>query len=123
RSGEPGAPLLGYSWPRAHPEAWRDATALLVSMLRQTRMPIDQPPMDEAALERFVANQECGSCHRPNVPRAVGDRGRRPHRATDADGCFVPLTVLHTTAAISEARPVDVNADDPYVTVRCVDGS
>ncbi|HJL16585.1 MAG TPA: hypothetical protein RMH99_13060 [Sandaracinaceae bacterium LLY-WYZ-13_1] len=122
-SGEPFAPLVGYAWPRGRPALQRHATGLLLEMLEDKPVPIRQPPMDEAALARFERMNACGRCHRPDLPSHPRDRGNLPHRPTDADGCYVPLSVLREQVPISEARPEDLNADDPYVRLRCPDGS
>jgi hypothetical protein len=65
----------------------------------------------------------CDRCHVANLLPSAADRGGLPHRATDADGWYVPLTVLQHRIPISEADPVDLDAEDPYVHVRCPDGS
>lgn len=48
----------------------------------------------------------------------------RPHAVlpmTDADGFFQPITVMTDTMVVRNHRRWDLNADDPYITVKCGD--
>lgn len=121
-SGQPEAPLLGLRWPRESEAALEEATERLVELVRDRPIPVEQPPMDADAISQLRRFNDCAHCHRPDMAAETEDRGDLPHRATDADGFFVPLSVLARSVPISEARPVDLNAEDPYVSVACEDG-
>ena len=121
--GEPEARLLGFRWLRGDADAAAEATARLVELVSDRPIPVRRGPMDAEAISRLRRFNDCGHCHRPNMPHETEDRGNLPHRSTDADGFFVPLSLLAPAVPISEARPVDLNAEDPYVEVACEDGS
>jgi hypothetical protein len=107
----PLCPLQGYEWTRGDGAAARTATGLLVEQLRR-----HEPRADRG---RFRRQNGCASCHQPDRPASSSADRRGPHRATDASGLFVPVSVLQDGAPIEAHRPRDMNADDPFVQVRC----
>lgn len=70
--------------------------------------------------KRFAQLNDCAACHQADQPRWL-DHGNVAtlHRATDEHGFFVPQAVLSDVCAVADHRPRDLNADDPYVSVRC----
>jgi len=121
--GQPEARLLGLRWPRGDADARSEATARLLELVAERPTPVRQGPMDAEAISRLRRFNDCGHCHLPDRPADADDRGDLPHRPTDRDGFFVPLSLLSSSVPISEARPVDLNAEDPYVVIACEDGS
>lgn len=119
-SGELAAPLRGWSWQRGDREAQASATRALAAFAARTSIPVREPPLSGRALERVVALNECMRCHIANAPEARFDDGSlATARATDDHGFFVPLSVLDRAVPLSDARPRDPNADDPFVEIRC----
>ena len=121
RSGEPRAELVGWSWPLGDAAARRAATERLAVLVGRTQRPVRRPPLDDDGVARFVDRNECGSCHAPNQAITPFEDAPMPRRATDANGCYTLVMMLATEVPLSEARPVDLNARDPYVRIRCGD--
>jgi hypothetical protein len=82
--------------------------------------PIDKPPLSGDALRTLGRLNDCGHCHIPNHRREISiDAAPFPRRETDASGFYVPLAVLRSEVALAATRPLDPNAGDPYVDVKC----
>lgn len=119
-SAEPLAPLAGWSWPAGRERAQTIATRKLLHMVSTTRRPLDRPPLEGDALERFARLNECFRCHQPNKELdPTVDEAPIPRRATDASGCYALVMMLAREVPLSNARPVDLNVKDPYVRIRC----
>ena len=121
-SDAPTAPLLGWSWPAADDAAHAEATLRLEQFLRGRPNPVTRAPLGEEQIADIVENNACGSCHVGDRASDV-DRDSGPRRATDADGNFALLMVLEREMPISTARPHDLNHRDPFVQLRCTDGT
>jgi len=119
-SGEPLAPLLGWSWPANDAAAREEATRRITALASRVGTPIDGPPLSGDALRALGRLNDCAHCHVANHRREVSvDAAPFPRRETDASGFYVPLSVLHSEVALAATRPRDLNADDPWVDVRC----
>jgi hypothetical protein len=121
-NGELHAPLVGWSWPRDDADAQQRATEALIAHCRVAPRPIDQPPMNSRGLARLRRLNDCGHCHRRDMPALRWqDSERVLERGTDNLGFFVPTAVLSDHCVVANHRPEDVNDEDPYVEVRCGD--
>jgi hypothetical protein len=119
-SGKPLAPLLGWSWSANDTAARKEATRRIMALAARVGTPIDGPPLSGDALRELGHLNDCAHCHIPNHRREASvDTAPFPRRETDASGFYVPLSVLHSEAAMAATRPLDPNAGDPYVDVRC----
>jgi hypothetical protein len=123
QSGKPLAPLLGWSWPANNKVAREEATRRIMSLASRVGTPIDGPPLSGNDLRALGRLNDCAHCHIPNHRREASvDAGPFPRRETDASGLYAPLSVLHSEVALAATRPQDLNADDPWVDVRCGKG-
>jgi hypothetical protein len=119
-SGKPLAPLLGWSWPANDPAAREEATRRIMALASRVGTPIDGPPLSGNALRALGRLNDCAHCHIANHRHETSvDAAPFPRRETDASGFYVPLSVLHSEVALAATRPLDPNAGDPYVDVRC----
>jgi hypothetical protein len=119
-SGKPLAPLFGWSWPANDSAARQEALRRILDLGSRVGTPIDRPPLAGDALRALGRLNDCAHCHVANQRRATSiDAAPLPRRATDASGFYVPLSVLHSKGALAATRPLDPNAGDPYVDVRC----
>jgi hypothetical protein len=119
-NGKPAAPLLGWSWPAGDTAAREEATRRIVAFAEHAATPLDSPPLSGSALRALRRLSDCTRCHVPNHRRASStDQAPLPRRETDGAGFYVPLTVLESQVAVAATRPLDLNADDPFVHVRC----
>lgn len=122
-SGEPHAPLTGWSWQRGDPDAQGRATRALVAFAREHPAPLSDLPMGRAEAERLAELNDCARCHQPNLEAIRSEDSERSlKRATDTMGFFVPLSVLHDDSVIADHRPEDLNGEDPFVSIVCDDG-
>lgn len=116
------APLKGAEWARGQPQDRRAARDRMAALLRRAARPPDQPPLGEAARERYLANHDCARCHRARQPTESHlDARGEPARPTDAHGFYALRAVLSDEGLVCRARPRDLNVDDPFVTARCGD--
>jgi hypothetical protein len=121
--GDPHAKLVGWSWQRGDDDAQQLATELLAAHSGQTDAPLEDEPLSEGAVESLRRLNDCASCHVPDRPRIrTGETDRAVERATDALGFIVPNAVLRDECVVVHHRPEDLNAEDPFVEVRCDDG-
>jgi|GEM_PF-1125076 len=121
----PGQPLVGFEWTRGEATLGAEAHRRLAARMLdgggfawRTR-----PARRERSARVFRRRGACAACHdldKPEIEREA--RVDTLYRAADADGFYVPLTVLRDEAPVELYRPRDMNADDPCVTVRCPDG-
>jgi hypothetical protein len=119
-SGKPLAPLLGWSWPSNDAAAEKEATRRIMALASEVGTPIDGPPLSGDALRALGRLNDCAHCHIANHRREASvDSAPFPRRESDASGFYVPLSVLHSEVAMAATRPLDPNAGDPYVDVRC----
>jgi len=108
--------LLGMEWRRDDVDEQMAADAWLTATLSGTAL--------SRETERLLALNQCAACHvhdKPQLSRGSQQR-QLPRRATDGAGLYVIRSVLEDSAPLEFHRPVDVNADDPFVAVHC-DGS
>jgi hypothetical protein len=124
----PGAVLAGIEWPRGSAQAGRDATDYMVHRLEEAWQTLGDAERD-AALSHFASLNDCAVCHahdkrersRFDAPSDGDDAP--PNRATDDSGLYTIATVLADGAPVEGHRARDMNEGDPYVSVRCEDGS
>ncbi|MDE2092165.1 MAG: hypothetical protein KGJ08_09750, partial [Gammaproteobacteria bacterium] len=126
--GEPKKWLKGYEWLRMDPVGDNQAADSLIKLFYP-----GAPAKAEPEMAEFRRLNQCGACHMANRPaptqapviaRSQGSAPSSPplHAVlpmTDADGFYQPITVLTDTMVIRNHRPWDLNADDPFITVRC----
>ncbi len=113
--GESSKWLRGFSWLRAGPVGDSLAGDSLVALYYP-----GAPPRAKTEMATFRRLNQCTACHQKNRPiptTATGNGRAKPE--TDADGFYQPITVLSDTMTLVNIRPWDLNADDPYITVRC----
>jgi hypothetical protein len=121
-SGAPHAPLRGWSWQRGDEAGRVAATERLLQQAADTPRPAGRAALDAAGLRQLGRLNHCAHCHNPDRPRHLWqDRDVETRRATDTHGFFVPQAVLSDDCVVANHRPRDLNADDPFVTVRCGD--
>jgi hypothetical protein len=121
---EADAPLFGYAWPRADPEAHARATARLLAVLEG--LPPATRMTDEARtryLDGVARKNQCTRCHSYARP----DNGREQehglvNRGTDGSGFFTPQTVFADAIVLERYGGHDPNLDDPAVAITCPDG-
>jgi hypothetical protein len=123
---EPLARLVGWEWPRGDRLQERAATSFLISHLETLRTIQDRglpQSADErrALIENYRRNNNCAKCHAHDKPAQV-NRPRGIHRATDASGFYVPLSVLMDTVPLEKHRARDMNVGDPFMTFACPNG-
>lgn len=123
---EPLARLVGWEWQRGDRLQERAATAFLISHLETMRTIQDRgrPQSAEerrALIESYRSNNNCAKCHQHDKPVQV-TRARGIHRATDANGFYVPLSVLMDTVPLEKHRVRDMNVGDPFLTITCPQG-
>jgi hypothetical protein len=122
-SGEPDAPLLGWSWAAGDERARAEASRRVMDLAARAASPVGAPPLSGEALEALGRLNDCAHCHIPNHQSETSImKAPFPRRATDASGFYVPLSVLHDEVPLAATRPLDLNVADPYVSVRCADG-
>jgi hypothetical protein len=102
-----GPALAGYEWRRGDADLARRATELAL------------PLVDESERETFRRNNDCESCHQPDLPPATRGRAARPRRATDSNGLYQMLAVLSDSAPLDQHRAHEVNVERPFVRVEC----
>ena len=120
---EPGhgtSMLVGYEWQREDVEADRQAGEELIRLLfppgHGTSVHADH--WRRGQIEFFRKVNQCGACHQPDAP--VPATTVWPFRLeSDSRGFFQPIAVLKNWATIRDHRSWDINADYPFVTVRC----
>lgn len=110
------ARLLGVEWRRGG-GVDEDAAERVVSIARDAPVDAHGRARDRAGLERLRRLNACSSCHAVDAPSG-GETGR----PTDLSGFFVPLAVVEHETPVPDHRSRDVNADDPYVSIRCEAG-
>lgn len=119
-SGKPLAPLLGWSWSATDTAGRKEATRRIMDLASRVGTPIDEPPIAGTGLRALGRLNDCAHCHIANHRRETCvDAAPFPRRETDASGFYAPLAVLHSEVALAATRPLDPNAGDPYVDVRC----
>lgn len=124
QSGRRHPTLIGWSWPRGSDSAQQRATSLLVEHARRADRPLGREPLPESGIDALKRLNDCAACHVPNRPRLqVSAADRAVERATDQLGLIVPNAVLRNSCNVVHHRPADVNREDPFVEVRCADGS
>lgn len=122
-SGKPLAPLLGWSWSANDTAAREEATRRIMALAARVGTPVDGPPLSGDALAALGHLNDCARCHIANHRREVSvGSAPFPRRETDASGFYVPLSALNSEGAVAATRPLDLNAGDPYVDVRCGKG-
>lgn len=145
--GESGRWLKGYEWLRAGPVEDNLAADRLIKLFYPGAPARARDEMAE--FRRLNQCGACHRINRPtpaHMPGAMSthaahildtvDRpssmstraaipgATRPHAVvpmTDADGFFQPITVMTDTMVVRNHRRWDLNADDPYITVKCGD--
>jgi hypothetical protein len=123
---EPRARLIGWEWTRGDRMQERAATSFLISHL-ETMRTIQDRGLPQTADERrkliedYRRNNNCAKCHAHDKPVQV-TRMRGIHRATDANGFYVPLSVLMDTVPLEKHRVRDMNVGDPFLTITCPKG-
>jgi hypothetical protein len=117
----PHESLRGWAWPRGNGAAQEEATRRLIEHARTTQRPLGRGRMSEAGLAALRRLNDCAGCHVPRRDRVTlkGEDGRSIERATDNLGFFVPTAVLSDDCVVANHRPEDLNAEDPFVEVRC----
>lgn len=118
-----GAPLAGEQWPCDDAQAERVATARMQSRIAE--LPPLRAMADEQvsrALARFAEQNQCDGCHR----EGRGDATRVDElgvvwRGTDANGFFVPASILRDALPLEGYGAFDRNVEDPAITVDCGD--
>ncbi len=118
------AALFGVQWPCDDDDAQSSATSMMLDALATRGFSADVPPTARAReLASFAAKNDCGGCHRRARPDATveGEHGI-VHRGTDANGFFVPQTVLSDAVPLERYGRFDPNAADPAVTAHCDGG-
>jgi hypothetical protein len=113
--GESSTWLRGYSWVRTGPAEDSVAGDSLLELYYP-----GAPVRAKAEMATFFRLNQCTACHQANrpIPTTATDSGFS-FPETDADGFYQPITVLSDTMTLVNIRPWDLNADDPYITVRC----
>lgn len=122
--GSVHAPLAGRSWTRGDGQAQDRATERLLSHAAKARRPVDRAPMEESGLDSLRRLNDCNGCHQRKMDRVTFERQgaeRAMQRATDNLGFFVLTAVMSDDCVAANHRPEDLNAEDPYVEVRCGD--
>lgn len=116
RSGER---LAGFEWPREDRGAGERARARVDELVVATE---PAGPQHDAFIARYRQLADCAACH--VAARAEPKRvGTLPNRATDASGLFVPQTLLADRAPAERHRPRDLNIDDRFMRMTCVNAS
>jgi hypothetical protein len=118
--------LVGWEWRRGDFDAEASATRALLAQLHKTRrrMKGEPPPSEQQhrnSIMIYERNNNCGACHAHDKPPTT--RGNAVHRATDASGFFVPLSVLAAELPLERHRPWEMNVGDPFLTLRCESGA
>lgn len=120
--------LRGYAWLRGGPAGDDRAADSLIKLLYPGAPASAQPEIGD-----FRKLNQCGLCHLINQPAPTQvpqnsifngmtlAPGTIINMMTDADGFFQPITVLTDSMTVRNARLWDLNADDPFITVRCGD--
>lgn len=145
--GTPGHWLKGYEWRRAGP-VQDDLAADRLIRLFYPGAPA-RAEQEMAEFRRLNQCGACHRVNRPTPAHMPGARrthaghaldtvvnqssmgtpaaspgSPRPHAVlpmTDADGFFQPITVMTDSMVVRNHRRWDLNADDPFITVRCGD--
>lgn len=142
--GEPKKWLEGYEWLRMDPPGDNRAADSLIKLFHH-----GTPVRTSTGMTGFRALNQCGACHQRNRPGrmhlgagGVTHEDSRDHiffahlkkmsfeqvaqhfiheklPMTDDDGFYQPILVMTDRMAVLHDRPWDLNADDPYITVRC----
>lgn len=117
----PGAALTGVQWPCDDAEAERVAT--LRMQARIAALPPFRAMTDEQrarGLARFGEQNECDACHREGRRDATRvDELGVVWRGTDANGFFVPESILRDAIPFEGYGAFDRNVGDPAITVDC----
>ena len=118
------APLKGFEWRRGDVEAQQWADGRLEQFLLTTIMPGMTRPLNQVARARLKNFNQCARCHiydKPTTLRPSSAKVKLPRRPTDGHGLYAILSVLSDSAPLAVHRPIDLNVDDPYVSVSCGD--
>lgn len=117
--GESSKWLRGYKWLRTND--WGDMLAADSLVRRYFPGPPAKNKFQWAMQKMmFRMNGHCSACHQVNRPiRTTATKSGSLILETDGDGFFQPITVLTDTMTEVNVRPWGLNADDPYITVRC----
>jgi hypothetical protein len=108
--GSDGKWLSGYEWRRDDDHADRFAGEALANLYF--------PQGPESARRDFLRHNQCSNCHQANAPTPATTAP--PYRfQSDTQGFFQPLSTLQSEVEVRNHRPRDLNAEDPFVTVRC----
>jgi len=116
--------LFGAEWARGD-EASRRRTITLFAdaMTKGAGFRRAEPGHDatqrERSVHRFSRLLDCASCHGHRRPEADPRAAAELRRGTDASGMHVFRYVLADRAPLETYRPLDPNADDPFVTYEC----
>ncbi|MDB4965487.1 MAG: hypothetical protein JWN44_1176 [Myxococcales bacterium] len=114
-----GERLVGFEWRSDDRGTAERARARLDELVVATEPP---GPQHDAFVARYRQLADCASCHVANRNQPTR-AGAMPNRATDASGLFVPQTVLSDRAPIERHRPRDLNIDDRFMRMTCVNAS
>lgn len=113
--GEPIKRLRGYEWLRTDPAGDNLAADSLINLFYP-----DAPAKAKKEMAEFRRLNQCGACHQLNRPvPTTATKAGLSFPETDTDGFYQPITVLTDTMTLVNIRPWDLNARDPYITVRC----
>jgi len=118
--------LQGYAWLHNSPQGDDLAADSLIKLYYP-----DAPASARVEMADFRSLNQCAMCHVTNQPAPTKvplhssfngltlAPGTIVNMMTDADGFFQPITVLTDSMTVRNARPWDLNADDPFITVWC----
>lgn len=126
---EVGSPLFGVEWRRGDERARRLGIELFErAMHRGAGFSHGEVGHDErtrdGSVRRFTRLLDCASCHGHERAEASPEAATPlPRRGTDGSGMHVFRYVLANEAPMETYRPIDPNADDPFVSYVCADES
>lgn len=102
--------LTGSEWQRKDDAADVAAGESLVALF--------YPNANEAVRNQFRSLNQCGACHQPNAPVPISTAWPYRHMS-DSQGFFQPIAALQDWMTVRNHRPVDLNANDRFITVYC----
>ncbi len=118
--GAAHAPLVGWSWLAGDEAARQVATDEMISVARHLGTPVERPPLSAVGLHMLRRLNDCSTCHMPNHQRSsTTETAPLPRGETDQAGFYLPLSVLQDQTPLAATRPMDLNAGDPFVDVKC----